>query len=448
MAARARATRRELIVDLNTRTATELAHLIRTRAITSTDAVAAHLARIADVNPQINAVIQIDADAALAAARAADDALARGDALGPLHGVPFTVKDWIEAEGLVCAAGFEQRRNHVPQRDATAVARMRAARAILLAKTNVNYGSPLHPRPANPHDSGRTPGASSSGEAAIVAACGSPLGIASDSGGSIRWPAHCCGVASLKPTTGRVPNTGHFPRIGHIKDPRTSIGPVALFVADLALALRVIAGPDGRDPAAVPMPVEDPATVHLNTLRVAWYTHTPGASPTPETVAATEAAAHAIASAGATVAEARPPHLEDALQITKDYRSRPNSVSSTRWEPYRPATLSGDDVERHLFEWERFRMHVLAFMEDYDVIVCPVAAEPAPLHGPVPVETWLYTLPYSLAGYPVVTVPAATSPEGLPIAVQVIAAPCREHHALTTAAAIERTLNALRLPTL
>jgi amidase len=433
-------------LDPHTRTATELARLIRTREITATDAVAAHLARIADVNPKINAVVQIDPDAALAAARAADDSIARGDALGPLHGVPFTVKDWIEAEGLICAAGFEERRNHLPRRDATAVARMRAAGAILLGKTNVNDGSPVYPRPNNPHDLARTPGASSSGEAAIVSACGSPLGIASDSGGSIRWPAHCCGAASLKPTTGRVPNTGHFPRTGHFTDPRTVIGPVARSVADLALALTVIAGPDARDPGAIPMPLEPPATVDLHELRVAWYTRMPGASPTPETIAATEAAAHALASAGAGITEARPPRLEEALPITQDYWSRPESISSTRWQPYKTATLTGDDVERHLFEWERFRVHMHVFMEDYDVIVCPVAAEPAPPHGPVPVETWLYTLPYSLTGYPVVTVPAGTSPEGLPIGVQVIARPWRDHVALAAAAAIERTLNAYRPP--
>lgn len=433
---------------LHTRTATELAHLIRTREITATDAVAAHLQRIADVNPKINAVVQIDPDAALAAARAADAAVARGDALGPLHGVPFTAKDWIEAEGLICAAGFEERRNYIPKRDATAVARMRAAGAILLGKTNVNDGAPLYPRPNNPHDLARTTGFSSSGEAAIVAACGSPLGIASDSGGSIRWPAHCCGVAGLKPTAGRVPNTGHVPRTGHFTDPRTVIGPVARSVADLALALAVIAGPDSRDPGAIPMPLEPPAAVDLSTLRVAWYTRMPGASPTPETVSATERAAHALASAGARIAEARPPRLEESLPITQDYWSRPESISSTRWQPYKTATLSGDDVERHLFEWERFRVHMHVFMEDYDVIVCPVAAEPAPPHGPVPVETWLYTLPYSLTGYPVVVVPAATSPEGLPIGLQVIARPWREHTALAAAAAIERSLHAYRPPDL
>jgi amidase len=349
---------------------------------------------------------------------------------------------------LVCVAGFEERRNYLPKRDAPVVARMRAAGGILLAKTNVNDGSPVYPRPNNPHDLARWTGGSSSGEAALVAACGSPLGVASDSGGSIRWPAHCCGVASLKPSTGRVPNTGHVPRTGHLTDPRTVIGPVARSVADLALALTVIAGPDGRDPGAIPMPLADPANVDVGTLRVAWYARTPGATPTPETVAATQAATQALASVGALVTEARPARLEESLPITQDYWSRPESISSSRWQPYKTATLSGDDVERHLFEWERFRVRMLVFMEDYDVIVCPAAAEPAPPHGPIPVETWLYTLPYSLTGWPVVTVPCGISPEGLPIGLQVIAGPWREDVALAAASAIERTLHAYYAPSL
>jgi amidase len=433
-------------VNLHTRTASELAHLIRSRSTTSTDVVAAHLQRIAEVNPKINAVVQLDPDAALAAARSADDAVAHGNPLGPLHGVPFTVKDWIEAEGLICAAGFEERRAYVPKRDATVVARLRAAGGVLLAKTNVNDGGPVYPRPNNPHDVTRWTGGSSSGEAAIVAAGGSPLGIGSDSGGSIRWPAHCCGVASLKPTTGRVPNTGHVPRTGHLQDPRTVIGPIARSVADLTLALTIIAGPGGRDPGAIPVPLEDPGIADLSALRIAWYTDMPGASPTIETIATTEAAARALDADGARIMEAHPPRLEEALAITQDYWSRPASMSASRWLPYKTASLSSDDVERHLFEWERFRVHMLVFMEDYDAIICPVSAEPAPLHGLVPVETWLYTLPYSLAGWPVVTVPCGVSPEGLPIGLQVIAGPWREHLALAVAAYLERALGAYRAP--
>jgi amidase len=417
--------------------AARLAQLIHDRQVSSADVVAAHLQRIDAVNPRINAVVQLRAEAALEQARAADAAIARGDAVGPLHGVPFTVKDWIETSDLVCAAGFEERRGYVPKSDATAVARMRAAGAILLGKTNVWDGAALYPRTNNPLDPERTPGGSSSGEAAIIAAGGSPLGLASDSGGSIRWPAHCCGVAALKPTSGLVPSTGHFPRIGAMSDPRTSIGPMARRVEDLALALSIIAGVDWRDAGVVPMPIGDMAAVDIKGLRVAHYTRMPGASPSPKTVAATAAAVRALEAAGAHVSEARPPRLDESLPITIAYWNRPESASWNRWVPSKHATLPSEDVERHLFEWDRFRRYMALFMEDYDVIVCPVAEAAAPPHGPVPVETWLYTLPYSLTGQPVAVTRAGTSAEGLPIGVQVVARPWRDEVALAAAAVVE-----------
>lgn len=164
-------------------------------------------------------------------------------------GVPFTVKDWIDAAGLPCPGGRVAHRSRVPNRDATVVARLRAAGGILLGKTSVGPDNELYGRTNHPDDPLFSPAGSSSGEAAIIAAGGSPLGLGSDSGGSIRQPAHCCGVAGLKPTTGRVPLTGHFPFICAATDPRTVIGPLARHVEDLAFVLRLIAGPDGEDPA-------------------------------------------------------------------------------------------------------------------------------------------------------------------------------------------------------
>jgi amidase len=154
-------------------------------------------------------------------------------------------------------------------------------------------------------------------------------------------------------------------------------------------------------------------------------------------VAATEAAARALEAAGARVSEARPLRLEESLPITQAYWRRPSSASWNRWVPSKDATMPSDDVERHLFEWERFRRYMALFMEDYDVIVCPVAATAAPPHGPVPVETWLYTLPYSLTGQPVAVVRCGTSSEGLPIGVQVVARPWHDAVALAAAAVVE-----------
>ena len=285
--------------------ATRLAHLIRQREVSSFEVVDAYLTRIDRVNPELNAVVQIAPDAR-ERARAADAAIAQGGDAGPLRGVPFTVKDWIETEGLICAAGFAERSQFVPKRDATVVARMRAAGAILLGKTNVNDGTPVYSRPNNPYDLARSPGGSSSGEAVIIAAGGSPLGLGSDSGGSIRLPAAWCGVAGLRPTSGLVPNTGHFPRIGSMHDPRTTIGPIARRVEDLTLALRIIAGADGRDPGVVPMALGDPSSVDVGSLRVAWYTGMPGAESSPAVVSAVHAAASALRQARAAVQEAAP----------------------------------------------------------------------------------------------------------------------------------------------
>ncbi|MCB0148957.1 MAG: amidase, partial [Caldilineaceae bacterium] len=240
--------------------------------VSSLEVVGACLERIAAVNPALNAVVQLNAEAALVRAQAADAAAARGDWWGPLHGVPCTIKDWIETNDLICTAGYAPRLGYVPPHDATVVARMRAAGVIVLGKTNAVSGNEVYGLTHNPYNLAYSPAGSSSGEAAIIAAGGSPVGLGSDSGGSIRQPAHNCGIAGLKPTVGRVPLTGHYPRINVMNDPRTSIGPMARAVADLALVLPIIQGVDWRDASVVPMPLGDWHAVDVEGLRVAFYT--------------------------------------------------------------------------------------------------------------------------------------------------------------------------------
>ena len=434
--------------DLISQSASTLAEGIRQKRFSSSEVVGAHLARIERVNPRIHAVIQLTADAARAGAQAADEAVVRGDDLGPLHGVPFTVKDWIEVAGVVCASGFEERRDHVPKRDATVVVRMRAAGAILLGKTNVAEGRPLHDPPANPYDLRRTPGSSSSGEAAIIAAAGSPLGLASDSGGSIRWPAHCCGVAGLKPTTGRVPLTGHFPRITALVDSRTQIGPMARSVDDLALALRIISGPDFRDSSVIPMPLGDHRDVDLRSLRIAWYAEMPGAAPTAETVDTVRRVAAALAETGAAVEEVLPPRIEESLDITRGYWKRVESMSQSEWMPPRSSTQTADQIEQSIFEWDRFRRTMIWFMERFDVIVCPAAEAPAGLPGNIREQDYIYTLPYSLTGQPAAVIRAGTSNDGMPIGIQVIARPWCDDVALAVATHIETAFGGWQPPSL
>jgi amidase len=444
--------------------ATELARAIRAGEVSSRAAVAACLDRIAAINPQLNAVVQLSADA-LPAAAAADRLLASGAPVGPLHGVPVTVKDTFETAGLVSSAGLRERSDFVPCTDATVVARLRRAGAILLGKTNVAArggglsGNEVYGATSNPYDLSCSSGGSSAGEAAAVAAGCSPLGIGSDSGGSLRLPAHFCGVAALRPTTGRVPSTGHFPRIGGSDDPLSQVGPVARTVRDLSLALGVIAGPDWQDPSVIPMPPPDPTMVCPEDLRVACYEANGIVAPTPETAAVVRRAADALADAGLVVERARPPSMGRSweLFITFWAHTAPDGADL----PHdREAKVSyGRDARsfqkylRFLADWEAYRVSMLRFMRDFNVVICPVEAGPAVPHGRFfinsggsPMST--YTATYSLLGWPSATVRAGESPEGLPIGVQISGRPWREDAVLAVASRVEQALTGWRPPSL
>lgn len=427
--------------------ASRLAEMIRNQEVTAQTVVEAHLARIAEVNPKINAVVQLTAEQALAEARAADADLAQGKVRGPLHGVPFTVKDWIETAGVVCAAGYEKYRTYVPPQDATVVARMRQAGAIMLGKTNVVVDNPVYGRTNNPYNLAYSPSGSSSGEAAIIAAGGSPLGLGSDSGGSIRTPAHACGLAGLKPTTGRVPLTGHLPRISVMNDPRTVIGPLARSVADLALALEVIQGVDGVDASVVPMPLGDWRKVELRPLRVAFYTEHEDVMPDPACKAAAIHAANVLVGEVARVEERLPPRVGESYAITRDYWRRPESESWEEWQPDGEFVLSSEQIEQHLFAWDRFRRGLISFMQDFDVIITPAMERPAQPHGQS--EGGIaYTLTYSLTGYPAAVVRTGTTADGLPVGVQVVARPWRDDVALAVAAFLEQRFGGWQAPVL
>src|SRR5918997_4436335 len=281
--------------ELTSATARRLADAIAGRECSALEVVEAHLRRIDDVNGAINAVVQVDAERALARAREADEALAAGDRRGPLHGVPFTVKDNISAAGIPMAIGARERVGVVPDENATVVGRLAAAGAILLGKTNCpEYGggietdNEVYGRTSNPYDLARTPGGSSGGEAAIIAAQGSACGVGTDSGASVRLPAHFCGLACIKPTAHRVPVTGLLDdegQIGALGDPRTQLGPIARSVGDVAVLLALLNGPDGRDGGVAPVPLGDPAAVGLRGLRVAVQAENGLATPTPDTAA-------------------------------------------------------------------------------------------------------------------------------------------------------------------
>ena len=452
----------------------QIAKGIREKKISSEEFVKACIARIEAVNPRLNAVVQLPAERALAAAREADEALARGEVRGPLHGVPFTLKDAIETEGVICTGGTEGRRDYVPNADATVVKRLREAGAILLGKTNCpelgwawESDNLIYGRTNNPYDLALSPGGSSGGESAIVAAGGSPFGLGSDAGGSVRFPAHCTGIASIKPTSGRVPRTGHFPGPGGTLDALWQIGPLARYVEDLVLVLPVLSGVDWRDPAIVPMRLDDPHTVDLKALSVAFHTDNGIAAPTAEAVETVEKAAAALAEAGVAVEELRPPGIEQTYEIFLKLFSadggagieallkvagteRVHPLMQRVLEIQRANALSTAEFGALVARLDAFRSALLAFMESYDAILCPVCAFPGMVHGSTydRLEAFSYTMTYNLTGWPGAVVRAGALPSGLPIGVQIVARPWREDVALALAQSIENALGGYQPPVL
>lgn len=412
-----------------------LARAIRSKQLSSLEVVRAHLEHIHTVNPRLNAVVFATAESAIKEARGADRRNKRRNALGPLHGVPFTAKDIFDTAGLPTTAGLRMLRTNVPDHDATVVARMRRAGAILIGKTNCPPGgvgeeswNSVHGGTRNPYDINRTPGGSSSGEASIIAAGGSPLGLGSDSGGSIRMPAHYCGIAALKPTAGLIPVTGAYALPGGLSDPRSQVGPMARYVSDLALVLPVLIGPDGVDSGVVPVPLPK-RTPKLPGLKVAWYADDGMAKPTHAVTAAVKAAAKALAEAGCVVTEERPPALSEAWQITLGYWGQKHMSHQRMYK-----------------RWDAFRSSVLKFMSRFDLVLSPVAPDVAPLYRVKVVgdHQFSYTVPYSLTGNPCVVVRAGTSPENMPIGVQVVARNWNDLVALRAGRAIERELGGWR----
>jgi amidase len=456
--------------DLTAASATWLAAAIAARRVSSLEVVDACLARIEAVNPRINAVVRLAPDAR-EQARAADADLARGRRRGPLHGVPHTLKDSLDTAGLVTTAGTVGWRDRVPSRDATVAARLRAAGAILLGKTNTpeftwsdETDNDVYGRTSNPYDLERTPGGSSGGPAAIVAAAGVPFDIGSDTGDSIRQPAHVCGVAGLKPTSGRVPRTGHWPGFRGLFQSFTQLGPIARRVEDLALLLPIIAGPDGEDPHVPPVPVPDPAAVRLPGLRVVMFTDNGLRTPTVETTEAVRAAAVALADAGAQVEERLPPGLAAAWQTWSDLieadgfawlqrliaaagTAGMGSYDTRGWispEPAWPGDRLTDLVERA----DAVRSTLLRWMDDVDVVVCPAMPQAAIRHGES-TEPWFgdtYSDVHNLTGWPAVVVRGGTAPGDLPIGVQLVAPPWREDLALAAAGVVEASSGGWRRP--
>jgi amidase len=447
-----------------------LASAIRSKEVSSVEVVQAFLERIETVNSKINAVVVLVGDEAMDAAREADAQLSRGSVAGPLHGVPMTIKDSIDTAGVVTTYGTKGKSTFVPTKDATVVARLKSAGAILMGKTNtpeftLSYetSNDVYGVTNNPYDLTRTPGGSSGGASAILAAGGSPFDIGSDYGGSIRLPSHCTGIAGIKPTSGRVPRTGHGFPFGGLLDAFQQLGPMARHVTDLSLLLPIMAGPDWVDPYIVPMPIQDPADVKLRDLRVSFHTDNGIQSPTPEIAEVVAAAASVMSDAGARVEEARPTGIESSYDVMMDAWNRcdpplvkkllesagtSREQATLQWLFEVPAATDEDIVDA-VMRADLCRSQMLAFMEKYDVILCPVNALPAMKHGKEYAQNlrpFSYTMTYNLTGWPGAVVRGGTSPEGLPIGVQIVARPWREDIVLAVARLLESELGGFQAP--
>lgn len=431
--------------------ATKLAELVRTREVSPVEVMKAHLDRIEAVNPKVNAIVTIAEDA-LKSAKEAEAAVQRGDELGPLHGVPFTAKDSIDTAKVPTQRGTPIFRGRTPDTDATSVARLKKAGAILLAKTNLpefSYGiesnNLLTGRTNNPWNLDLTPGGSSGGEAAAIAAGMSPLGIGTDLAISVRGPAAHTGIVSLKATHGRVPMTGIWPR-----EPRRfwHVGPMARSIRDLSLAFSQLAGPDGQDgysSSAIPLD-NGIGNSNKRPLRVGWLVE-PGFGPIDREVAGTvESAVEALKVFGYTVESVRIPALErdfalDVFSRLHVLEMKPGFIKTTagrseneigemaRFMLALPDTPAADYIDA-VQGAERLKDGFAEYFQKYDVLLTPVIPTPSFKHGQAELVIngqtvdvmgiMSATTPLSVTGLPGVSMRFGTSHDGIPIGVQIV----------------------------
>lgn len=444
--------------------ASELATAIRLRRVSASEVTQMYLARIATHNPKLNAVVTLDEAGARERAAQADAALGRGEVWGPLHGVPMTIKDALETAGMRTTGGHPPLAKYVPRRDATAVARLRAAGAVLMGKTNVpplsadyRADNEIFGRTNNPWDLSRTPGGSTGGGAAAVAAGLSAFDVGSDLAASVRLPAHYCGLFGLKATEHRIPNTGHIPEppglaraVRHIN----VLGPLARSVEDLWVILKVIAGADGIEWDVPPVPLVEPPARELRTMRFAWSTDFGGLPVTEDTKRAIEGLATVLSRLGCRVENRLPPKFDlntawelwGEIVIAERAATAPERVAervaalnaTLDGHPLgagsaKGATATLADYMTALTRRDELVTGLESFFDDFDALLCPVTVSPAIAHVPfgTPIDVdgkqvpyflagTAYTTPFNLSGSPVVVLPLARSQGGLPIGVQMV----------------------------
>jgi len=460
--------------------AVEMCANVRSRKISPVELAEAHLAKIERLNPKLNAFIQIDSERVRQQARHAETAVMSGRELGPLHGVPISIKASIEVAGMKCEAGTRLRAGYVAQTDAPLVERLRRAGALILGMTNTpellmawETDNAVYGRTNSPWDLERTPGGSSGGESAAIASGMSAGGIGSDGGGSIRVPAHFSGICGLKPTPGRIPATGHFPPSGGPFALIGVVGPMARTVDDLKVLFEVTQGPDDGDTCAAPVPLRWPTPNELKQLKIGYFEDDGRTPVTREIRSAVRTAADALRHAGFQVESFRPEGLEQSRILWKRFfvkmggmliapmfagreqDANPILKQFLEWSEAEPK-LSEHDVIDTWIQRDMLRANFLEQMRKYPILLCPPAAIPAFRHGERNwavegkkieyLDAWSYTEWFNLLGNPAAVVPITHSERRLPVGVQIVGRPWEEEQVLSIAAMIEASCNAWRVP--
>jgi Asp-tRNA(Asn)/Glu-tRNA(Gln) amidotransferase A subunit family amidase len=457
-----------------------MAEQVRKKEISPVELADAHLEKISSLNPKLNAFVQVVPERVRDAARHAEAALMAGHPLGPMHGVPISIKSSIDVTGMKCESGTRLRAGIIAAQDAPLVARLREAGAVILGVTNTpeflmawETDNLLYGRTNNPWDLERTAGGSSGGESAAISSGMSAGGVGSDGGGSIRVPAHFCGICGLKPTPGRIPATGHFPPSGGPFALIGVVGPMARSVDDLKLLFEVIEGPDDGDACAAPVPLRWPAASEVKQLKIGYFEDDGRTPVTREIREGVRAAADALSRAGFQVERFRPGGLEEARLLWKRFfvkvggviidpmfRERQQDLSPVlkqflNWSAAEPE-LGSNDLLGSWIRRDTLRSEFLVRMREYPILLCPAAAIPAFRHGERTwiidgnrvhyLDAWSYAEWFNLLGNPAAVVPVTQSADGLPIGVQIVGRPWEEENVLAVAGEIEKASGGWRKP--
>ena len=448
----------------------ELARRIRNKEINPQEVIAHHLQRIERLQPRLNAFAHIDQEGAHRRSHAAGEAVLRADVIGPLHGVPVTVKSCLDVAGLPCSAGSLLRKDHRPSADAALVRRLRAAGAVLVGNTTTpeflmayETSNRITGKTSNPWNTDFSSGGSSGGEAAAVASGCSAGGVASDGGGSIRVPAHFCGICGLKPTPGRISSSGHYPAGNSAFGWLGVVGPMARTVGDVKVLFEVLRGPDPGDALTSPVQLPETTAKPGEKLRIGILECDALGRVTPETQIAVRQAAQFLAYQGFELQPFRLNNLERVLELwwfffgtviaelyQGEIRGREDLLSPV-FRDYLAAAWPSESQPMSMLQFvgmctarDRERQSILEAMRDVPILLSPVSVAPAFRHGEGSYrsgtdyrDTMRHSQWLNLVGFPGVSVPMSMSPEGLPIGVQIIGRPYEDELVLAVAEQLE-----------